>query len=191
MLANKSQISVEYLILTGFLLLAIIIPAVIFLYSLANQSVYGTVNAQKAVDIGNGFVTNAKQLYYLGLYSKRIVEYDVPQSVWKVFVVEINEGDKLHYYVGIILNDTKQGSKFFFQSNVPLIAEAPPGHPDLVNTQDNSEAIPECRSPNSCNFYNFAGSVIKPGRKEFKIETKIDTAAGGSEAKVYIIPLID
>src|SRR4030066_1162756 len=137
MLANKSQISVEYLILTGFLLLALIIPAAIFLYSIANQSVYGTVNAQKANDIGNGFVDNAKQVYYLGLYSKRIVEYDVPQSVWKMFIVEINQSGELHYYVGIILNDTKQGSKFFFQSNVPMAAEnlPPPAKQGMVNTE--------------------------------------------------------
>ena len=189
MLANKSQISVEYLILTGFLLLAIIIPSVFFLYSIANQSVYGTVNAQKAVDLGEGFVNNAKQLYYLGLYSKRIAQYDVPQSVDKMFIVEINESDKLHYYVGIMLNDSKTSSKFFFQSDVPLAAEDPSGQ-DLVVKESASTVIPECGSPNSCTTYYFAGSVIKPGKKSFKIETKLDTAGSG-EAKVYIIPMID
>ena len=186
MLKNKSQISIEYLILTGFILLVLIIPAVIFLYSMANNSVYGTVNTQKIVELGDGLVSNAKQLYYLGLYSKRTVSYDMPQGVWKMFIVKM-EGPGLpepQYYIGMIINDTKEGAKYFFQSSVPLAAE----HPDYVDTSDNSDYIPECSSA-ACSFYNFQRPVTKPGRKQFKVETKLDPASG--EVKAYIKPLIN
>jgi uncharacterized protein (UPF0333 family) len=183
---NKSQISIEYLILTGFILLVIIVPAAFFLSSLANKSVYGTLNTQRAMDLGYGLVDNAKQIYYLGLYSKKIVDYTVPQNVKKMFILDLNKDNKDYYYIGIIIDDGKEVSKNYFPSAIPLMSDAS-NYPDYVDTIDSSAYVDECLDASTtCSFYNFKGSVIREGKKSFKIETKYD----GNEVKASIIPLI-
>ncbi|MBN2459929.1 hypothetical protein JXB28_06615 [Candidatus Woesearchaeota archaeon] len=188
MLNSKSQLSIEYMILTGFVLLIIIVPSVVFLYSMTNKGVYGSINAQKANELGNGLVNNAQQVYYLGIYSKKIVAYDVPENVEKIFIMDMSMGSKNYSYVGIIINDRKEVLRMFFPSNVPLIAD----HPDLVDPDDADGStkayVPECNEPDAkCKFYNFKGYVLKPGKKEFKIETKYVPLT--SEAKVFINPV--
>lgn len=183
MLDNKSQLSIEYMILTGFVLLIIIVPSVVLLYSMTNQGVYGTINTQKANDLGNGLVNNAKQVYYLGIYSKKIVEYEIPQNVKKIFIMEINKDSKNYSYIGIIMSDKKENRSLFFPSSVPIIAD----HNELVDTADSSAYVPECSPPNTCKFYNFRGYVLKPGKKEFKLETKYVPMT--SEARVFITPV--
>ena len=68
----------------------------------------GTVNIQKANDLGNGLVENAKQIYYLGLYSQKTVEYAVPMNVRDMFIVEViytpPDPDEVYYYFGLIIN---------------------------------------------------------------------------------------
>jgi uncharacterized protein (UPF0333 family) len=183
---NKSQISIEYLILTGFILLVIIVPAAIFLSSLANKSVYGTLNTQRAMDLGNGLVDNAKQIYYLGLYSKKIVDYTVPQNVKKMFILDLNDGSKDYYYIGIIIDNGKEVSKNYFPSTIPLMSDAS-NYPDYVDTTDSSAYVDECLvSGTTCSFYNFKGAVIHEGKKSFKIETGYDADV----VKASIIPLI-
>ena len=193
MLNKKSKISVEYLILTGFILLIIVVPSIIFLYSMANKSVYGTVNTQRAVDLGEGLVDNAKQMYYLGLYSKKIVEFNVPNNVGEFFIVELTESpsDDVHYYVGIIINNSKEVQKHFFESDVPLMSSVMGPYGAFVDQTNSPEPyISECSAPgNSCKFYNFRNPVTLPGKKRFKIETKM--FPGTSEIGVMIVPEIN
>jgi uncharacterized protein (UPF0333 family) len=186
---NKSQISIEYLILTGFILLVIVVPAAIFLSSLANQSVYGTLNTQRAMDLGSGLVDNAKQIYYLGLYSKKVVDYTVPQNVKKMFILDLNDGSKDYYYIGIIIDNGKEVSKNYFPSTIPLMSDANLA-PDYVEEGDKNILLPyiidECEVPTtSCYFYNFKGPVIHEGKKSFKLETQYDA----NEVKVSITPI--
>lgn len=180
---NKGQISIEYLILTGFILLVIVVPAIIFLYTVANKSVYGTVNTQKINDLGNGLISNAKQMYYLGLYSKKIVEYEVPVNVEKMFILELYDGSKIHYYFGIIIFDEKERHKHYFPSDVPLMSDTTSLY---VDDTDSSSYVAECASA-TCKFYNFIGPALRAGNKRFKIETTLDV----DDVKVSIIPLID
>ena len=192
-MSKQAQISMEYLILTGFILLIIIVPSAIFLFSFANKSVYGTVSTQKANDLGNGLVENAKQMYYLGLYSKKIVTYDVPDNVKRFFILEFNQTGtgRMYYYIGVIINDGKEESKYFIPSDVPLMSVPLASDPNsmYVDNSDSSAYIVECAS-SSCNFYNFKDPVIHPGKKKFKLETKYDNT-GSNEVKVNIIPIID
>lgn len=186
MLKNKSQLSIEYMILTGFVLLVIIVPSIIFLFSMTNQGVYGTVNVQKANDLGNGLVNNAKQVYYLGIYSKKVVEYEVPQNVENIFILELVKNEKTHYYVGIIISDKKEVLRMMYPSSVPITATPTSG---LIEKDESPKVhVPECQEPGvSCTFYNFKGFVLKPGKKEFKLETKYMPMT--SEARVFITPL--
>jgi len=189
---RKAQISLEYMILTGFILLVIIVPSAMFLFSFANKGVYGTVSTQKANDIGNGLVDNAKQIYYLGLYSKKTVSYDMPDNVKRFFILEMNQTStsKKYYYIGIIIDDGKEQSKHFIPSDVPLMSDlaSPYVNDDF---DDSASHINECDPSfaNICRFYNFIDPVTKPGKKRFKIETKYDSS-GGNEIKVSIEPLV-
>jgi len=186
---GKGQVSIEYLILTGFVLLMLVVPAVFFLSSLANKGVYGTVNTQKIVDLGNGLVDSAKQMYYLGLYSKKIVEYEVPQNVERIFLLEIDKSGTKYYYVGIIINDGKEQSKYFFPTSVPLMSNISSYVAHNPSGVDISSYVNECSS-NLCDFYSFNSSAIKPGKKRYKIETRYFNPPN-TEVRVSISPLID
>jgi len=181
---RKGQVSIEYLILTGFIVLAIIVPSAIFLYSVTNQNVQGTLSNQKASDLGNGLVNDAKQMYYLGLYSNKIVEHDVPDNVKYMYVFELDDGANKYYYFGLIISDGKKESVYNFQSDVPLTSEVG----TYVTTDDSAKSyIQECQAPgNTCNFFSFKDSPTKPGKKQFKIETKFD----GGDVKSSITPFI-
>jgi hypothetical protein len=195
---TKAQISIEYLILTGFILLIIVVPAAIFLSSMANKTVYGSLNTQRATDLGNGIVDNAKQMYYLGLYSKKIVDYYVPENVKKLFIVDLMEtlpsgAVKEYYYFGIIVYDSKEMSRNFFPSTIPLMSDITSSYVEFIDSTsgsaytDISSYVPECSSPSmSCSFYSFIAPVTREGKKSFKIETRYD----GNEVKASIIPLI-
>jgi Class III signal peptide len=185
---RKAQISIEYLILTGFVLLMLVIPAVFFLSSLANKGVYGTVNTQKITDLGNGLVDSAKQMYYLGLYSKKIVDYDVPQNVEAMFLLEINKSGTLYYYVGVIIDDGKEQSKYLFPSRVPLMSETS-SYVDYDAGITITDYVSECTPTDPCHFYSFKSSAIKPGKKNYKVETKY-VSPTSTEVRVSISPLI-
>jgi hypothetical protein len=189
----KAQLSIEYMILTGFVLLIVVVPSVIFLSSLANKSVYGTITTQRTNELGNGIVDTAKQIYYLGIYSKKIVTYDVPNNAHKMFIMKMDKTGpaKTYYYFGLVLNDTKEAVKFFFPSEVPLMSDTAGPYAAYVDISDLSSYVSECTPPTTttCSFYNFKGSVLKPGKKTFKIETKYEGLS--TEAKVSIVPLLD
>jgi hypothetical protein len=188
---DKAQISVEYIILTGFILLVIIIPSSYLVFKLASDSVYNTMNNQKEIDLGKGLVESAKQMYYLGLYSKKTVDYEVPNNVDKMFILNLedNTNGKYYYYFGIIINNNKKATKQLFLSDVPILSDD--GN-DYVRKEDElsdiTDFIIECATIDyKCTFYTFLTPVINPGRKMFKIETKYDN----EKTVVEIIPMID
>ncbi len=186
MVKKRSQISIEYLLLTGVIVLVIIVPSAYFLFNTANNNVIGTLNNQKAVDLGNNIVQTAKQIYYLGLFSKNIVEIEVPKNLEEMFVMKIDDSIAESYYFGILVNDTKQLKKYFFQSDVPIVSDA---SLDYINLREdiNISYVPECSNTGvSCDFYFFKDWVLKPGKKNIKIETKIGDF--DTDAKVFIIP---
>ena len=180
MLKNKSQLSVEYLILTGFIIGIISVVLVIFLKVFASGSAQDAINAQKINDLGDDIVKKAKQVFYLGLYSKQNVEYDIPDNVEFMFILELTKstGEKF-YYFGIHAKD-KEIKKHYFLSDVPIASD---GTLVDVDEDDLSSLIPEC-STATCKFYNFKGNLINPGKKVFKIETRLY----GAEPKVAIVP---
>jgi uncharacterized protein (UPF0333 family) len=187
-MSGKAQISVEYMILTGFILLVVIIPSSYLVFSLANQGVYGTMNNQRSIDLGKGIVESAKQMYYLGLYSKKTVAYDVPTNVERMFVLMLEDtatSDR-YFYFGIIINDEKTVMKQIFLSDVPISSE----YNAYVDAADSDLYIPECTSGDfDCTYYNFIKPVTNPGQKQFRIETKYDNAL--SETVVHIVPIME
>ena len=185
---NKSQISVEYIILTAFILLVVIIPSSYLVFSLANDSVYGTINNQRAIDLGKGLIDSAKQIYYLGIYSKKTVDYDVPNNINRMFILKLEyiATAENYYYFGIIFDDGKKITMQIFLSDVPILSEYSP----LVDDSDSNSYITECATGEyDCTFYNFLKPVTNPGHKRFEIETKYDSDLG--QSVVYIVPIIE
>lgn len=176
MLNGKSQISIEYLILTGFIVLAIAISSALFLRTFFSSSAYDVLNTQKIHDLGDDLAKKAKQIYYLGLYSKQSGVYEVPKNVEKMFIVELTKGSDHFYYFAIHIMD-KDLKKYYFISDVPLMSQ------DAF--VDTTIMIPECSVPGtSCKFYSFKGNLILEGKRVFKLETRLD----GNQAKVSITP---
>lgn len=185
MIKCKSQISIEYLILTGFIFGVIAISAAIFLRTFASDSAYDIVSAQKINNLGNDLVNKAKQIYYLGLYSKQTIAYDIPANVEKMFIVELTKDNKKYYYFVIKLRNKKNPTPpYVYLSNVPLMSDY---SSQYVDNTDNSAIITECNEPGTaCIFYNFKGNIIGEGRRRFRLETKQEA----DEAKVSIVPII-
>lgn len=183
---KKGQISLEYIIITGFVVLAILVPSFLILFSSTNKNVQGTVNTQKVLDLGKGIINDVKQMYYLGLYSKKIVNYEIPQNVEEMFIVEIYDAitDSKYYYFGLVIKE-KGGDKLYtFQSDIPIMSQE---INDQVLKSSGNGAIKECQEPNNvCEYYNFIGFAKSPGLKKFKVETVYDS----DMAKSKIIPVL-
>lgn len=189
---KKGQISLEYLIITGFVVLAILVPTFLILFSSTNKSVYGTVNTQKAIDLGKGVINDAKQMYYLGLYSKKVVEYEVPQNVKHMFILELEHEDPvtnditIYYYFGLIMLETDGDKLYTFQSDIPLTSD---DSNNYVVIGPNGAVVNECSNPeNDCEFYSFIEYAKMPGLKRFKVETIYDS--NDVMVKSELIPVI-
>ena len=184
---RKAQISMEYLILTGFIIGIIIVPTMLFFRTFAGDSIYGSINERKAKDMGNGITDSAKQIYYLGLYSKQKVEYELPDNIEKMYIAKLSDSGSSHYYFVIAVSEREKVTKYLFQSDVPLISD-----PSItyVDTEDNSEDIEQCNPPYTytCSFYNFKKPIINSGSRAFRLETRLDLA--DNEAKVMLLPMV-
>lgn len=190
---NRAQISIEYMILTGFIVLAIIVPTVLFLFSVTNTSVEGKIGSQKVNELGNGLVNDAKSMYYLGLYSNKISEYEIPANTKNISIVRIEEttpaGPVLYYYLAILIDDTTTKKVYYFQSDVPITSDSDLSY---VNNDNEPDLISECQdSDKDCTYYNFLQNVLYPGVKKFKIETIYDKDIDGTDiVKSSIIPVL-
>ncbi|HLG25084.1 MAG TPA: hypothetical protein VI564_09200 [Candidatus Nanoarchaeia archaeon] len=170
----KSQISIEYLILTAFVFGTIVLFAVILLQTFTGDSTSNLLSEQKINDIGNDLLTKSKQVYYLGLYSKQISTYDFPDGISEFYILQIQKDGKDSYYIGITTKEKKE-KKYFFLSDVPLMSEDP--------FVDSTMTLPEC-SAALCRFYRFSGRYTNKGIKKYSTEVRLD----GQTAKVSITP---
>ncbi len=169
-LQRSGQVSIEYLILTGFIVVVIILPAIFLLFSTYRSNVTGAINQQKVSALGNGMVNDAEQMYYLGLYSKKTATYQMPEAITNMYLAELTANGKTHDYLAIIVRSGKGTERFLFESKIPLTATG-----DYVQVPTETEApkdISECDSiPPPCSFLVFDKLAITPGAKQFVTET--------------------
>jgi hypothetical protein len=167
---KKAQISIEYLIIVGFVVAAILVPAFLLLFSSTYKNVYGPVNSQKVSDLGNGLINDAKQMYFLGIYSKKISQYEMPESVNSMFILNLTHDGKEYYYIGLVIGDISEPKVHTYISNVPLTSDITKEHVSKDPTL--SRYVPECIMPGyTCDFFSFTGPTIMPGTKNFLVET--------------------
>lgn len=163
---RSGQVSLEYMIITGFIVFAILIPSFLILFHYTTRGVGDSVSAQKTIDLGKGLINDAKQMYYLGIYSKKIAVYEIPDNVMSLAILKITKDSKDYYYI-FIQSGNDQGVQTF-QSDVPLTSTLTN---DVIIDNDLGIMVPEC-SQYPCEFYSFIGNSVDEGQKRFKIETE-------------------
>ncbi len=176
----KGQASLEYLIITGFVFAAIILPGLLFIYSVVGDTASETLSGKKISSFGSGITSTAKELYYLGIYSKLTVDFDFPNTLTKVFVAKIPNAEGHIYYL-VVHSMEKEGlKKYYFLSEVPLIFYGT----DVTMTNEYPEAgLGDSCDDEVCTYYRL--DKINAGVKKFKLETYMD----GSEIVVRINPV--
>jgi hypothetical protein len=186
MFKARAQISLEYIIITGFILVVVIIPTFLLLFSTTNNSIYNTINIQKVEDLSLGILNDAKQMYYLGLYSNKVVDYEMPRNVDYLYILKLEKPDgSKEYYLGITITNGVDSHTFNFLSDVPLTSRE-----SVLVEEDNSleVLVPVCMSPGySCEFYSFIDNSIAPGKKKFKVETLYDSDEQMVVSRIYPI----
>ncbi len=175
---NHGQISIEYLIILGTVLLLVIIPAGAFLTDFALDSIYGSVDTQRANELGQGLIDIAQQVYYLGLYSKKQVTLSVPKNVERMYLLNVSKSQD-HHYIVIKINDSST-QRYTYPSKAPLTADPSSTY---VNKVDYSSDVDACSS-NPCSFLAFTEPVTRPGR--FQLETVLK----GNDIIVNVAPVI-
>jgi hypothetical protein len=181
-MSSSGQVSIEYLILIGVVMILVVVPASLFLTSISRSTVQETLGTEKVSELGDGLTLAAKQLYYLGLYAKRKVVLPVPENVERFYLLKINDGTKDYHYIVIRVNDGSKAQQFFFESVAPLTSDTSAPN---VKVDDFSADIPECSSA-SCSFISFTGNALRTGKKQFRLET----VQQAGEVMVEIVPMV-
>jgi hypothetical protein len=186
MFKRKGQISLEYMIITGFILTVIIIPTFLLLFTTTNQSVYSKINVQKIEDLGLGVLNDAKQMYYLGLYSNKVVEYNIPNNVVNMYILNLTRGSdgEPEYYLGITIQNGRDIEQFNFLSDVPISSITSP-YVSIDPSLNSQVSACDAATLNTCTFYSFKGNAISPGKRRFKIETIYDPDLKKVISKIY------
>jgi hypothetical protein len=171
MLKKRGQISIEYLILTGLVVFTLIVPSIIVIQNLIGGDIYQNLNNKKINDFGTDITDNAKQLYYLGLYSKQKLETELPDNIVDLYILNLTDPDGSHFYVGMNVRESNSITHYYFKSDVPLIADST-SDVDYFDSAHPPIVLPECSSSH-CGFYVFSDKIKKPGGRTFELETRL------------------
>ena len=111
---KKGQFSVEYLLIVGFALI-IIIPIVYYSYTSFTES-QQEISAATVNKIGYEVVNTAKNVYFLGDYSRVTLDMNFPEGIQDVQTVTDTVPDPDQYFFMIKVHD----SEILFPSDVEL-----------------------------------------------------------------------
>lgn len=175
---RTAQISIEYLIIIGVIVLLVVVPSAIFLSSFTQNTLHRTVTEEKAAEFGEGLTAAAEQVYYLGLYSKRNVVLPVPDTIQKLSVLDITTSEKTYYYIVVAFLDDGESTVRYYQSRAPLLIQDP-------KPSYSGGAAKEC-AVETCMTQEFPSTVAKPGDKRFILESVLDEG----RVVVQITPVI-
>jgi len=110
MLKNKLQVSIEYLLIFGFVTFAVlIILGIAFSYS---ASIKDRIKVSQAESYANKIISSSESVFYAGEPSKATIPVYLPESVENVEIAENNLLIELRTSSGL--------DKRSFQSNVPI-----------------------------------------------------------------------
>ena len=181
MLFSKSQAATEFMILIAAVLL-LFLPMMFLLADYSARSGSG-VNVAKMNEIGNKLTIEAREIYYLGLWSKEVIIVNLPIGVEKMSTLMIYDDkgngdpsdDMEEYY--IMINYLKEGD---------LIEMVIPSEVIII-TDDCESALAASNCPSSvttasatatCYNCSFNPGSYTEGRKDLKLETIHDINIG-------------
>lgn len=179
---KRSQISVEYMILIGFVI--IMLCASMYVAIKFSSSSLEEVFKERLEEIGNIIAQNAREVYYLGLYSKVVVTVAFPEGVENMSTLQIGDPPDQENYL-IFEYRTNDGSlaKMYTLSEVPLIT--PICYADVAQI---AEKIPECATV-SCYYCIFEPQEYDKGPKNFKLTHVLNPDLGRSVVGITSVSL--
>ncbi len=156
MRSAKSQSAVEFMLLIAGLLF-IFLP-LFFIFSNYSMKSGSDISSSMAKDVGQKLVDQAREMYYLGRYSKEVISVNLPDGIDKMSTLIIDRpGDSQDEFY-LIMNISSGSSK----QDIVLASEVP------IITQDCRTA--PCYSGYDCTYCKFNRSETMPGKKDYRLE---------------------
>ncbi|MFH0875904.1 MAG: hypothetical protein V1859_08250 [archaeon] len=176
------QIAMEYIVMVGIVFL-ILIPAMYLLRNYVSSS-KDQIIGQKLNVAAHEILSAAKEVYYYGVPSKKVIEIEMPAGIENMGVF-FSSSPYADYELIFAYNSEEGIAKSLFQSDVPILAFDGPDINDPANscyvtnsrtiqysstdpTCNSNNMAPECGVPNDC-ICN-PQKDFSPGKKYFKVE---------------------
>jgi len=154
---RKSQSAMEFMLLISALLL-MAIPTFYLLSNYAFKS-SSSISEQQMHESGQRIVDEAREIYYLGKFSKEIISISFPRNIDAMSLMIINDSTIEEYY--LIINYTNDGksTELLVPSDVPMI------------TGNACPVVTGCYAGKDCTTCKFMPDDYSNGVKSFKLET--------------------
>ncbi|MBN2423297.1 hypothetical protein JXB41_08800 [Candidatus Woesearchaeota archaeon] len=188
-----AQIAMEYIVITGVAFMILIPGMYLFRNYVASSN--DQIIEQRINLIANEILNTAREMYYVGVPSKRVIEIDMPDEIANMGVFFYDGGDggdgdpENDEYQLIFVAETNEGRvKYYFQSDIPIKAyEDSSWFPDIgicSSFLDNDELY--SYGDDHCNEDNFEPECemgececfpvkdYSSGKKFFKLEAAED-----------------
>lgn len=177
MTSSKAQSATEFMILITFILL-VFLPIFFILISYGSSSTQ-QISSVQINEISQRIVSEAREMYYLGQWSKEEVTINFPDGIESVQTLYVeddkgtiggpgDEADDIMEYA-LIINYVKGG----IVQSVVVHSEVPIFYGSCVpalNLPCDSGIIPS--STARCEVCEFPDTAISAGQKKFRLETK-------------------
>ena len=154
----KAQIAMEYILIAVFILGILMIGTYIFReYAVSSRD---QIIENKVEVAANALIDNAREIYYLGEGSIKIVTFEMPGQIESIFTLDA-DGE---YFIIFNVTIAQGYNSLFYESDVLL-------------KKDNVDevSINGCYGVGGlCKFYYFSENEISQGIKKFLIENKKD-----------------
>jgi len=171
MRARKAQSATEFAILIAALL-AIFLPLFYLVSDYGLKSGAEIVSTQ-IYQIGENVVAEARQIYFLGLYSKEVVTLNIPENILGMSTLVINSSAGTENYLFVKFRREDQVLNHSFYSDIPIITSA------CMRS--------DCFGDATCYSCELDPSAYLPGMKHYRLETVIwDVGMAVRVDQVYI-----
>ena len=117
---RRAQLSIEYLIVLGVVLLLIVVPAAVFLTSFTQESVGERVSQDQLDRLGEGITTSAEHVYYLGLYSQRTTTLPIPRGIQEAHIIHVEQSNRDVYYLRLTRTRNEAQEIRYYQTRAPI-----------------------------------------------------------------------
>ena len=114
-----AQISMEYIILTGVVLMAIIPGLYLFKNYVSSSS--DRIVEQKVNQIATKMINTAEEMYYRGVPSKKVIKVNMPEEVVNLAVYYNNTDNGDEYYLIFVIDTSTGRLNYQFPVDTPIL----------------------------------------------------------------------